>query len=162
MSYVVLSPIIAEFLLSFKIFSSASYFMFSAVIVQLLSHVQLCSNPWTAAHPASPSFTISLSLSRWCHPTITSSVAPFCSCPQYFPASGSFPVNHLFTSGVQSIGSSASASVLPVNIRVDFLRIDWFDLLAVQGTFKSLLQRHSSKASIFQHSAFFMVQLLRP
>ena len=57
MSYVALSPIIAEFLLSFKIFSSASYFMFSAVFVQLLSHVQLCSDPWTAAHQASLSFT---------------------------------------------------------------------------------------------------------
>ena len=91
-------------------------------------------------------------LSQWCHPTI----APFSSCPQSFPASGSFPMSWLFASGGQSIG--ASASVLPTNIRGWFFRIDWFDLLAVQG-FSSLLQHHNSKASIFWHSAFFIVQL---
>ena len=82
-------------------------------------------------------------------------VTPFFSCSHSFPASGSFPVSQLFASGGQSIG--ASASVLPMNIRVDFL--DWFDLLAVQGTLKSLLRYHSSKASILQHLAFFMVHL---
>ena len=61
-------------------------------------------------------------LSRWCHPTISSSVVPFSSCPQSFPASGSFPMSQLFTSGGQSIGVSASASVLPMNIQ------DWFPL----------------------------------
>ena len=60
--------------------------------------------------------------SRWCHPTISSSVAPFSSCLQSFPASGSFPVSQLFASGDQSIGASASASVLPVNIQ------GWFPL----------------------------------
>ena len=76
--------------------------------------------------------------SQWCHPTISSSVVPF-SCLQSFPASGSFPTSCLFTSGGQSIGTSASASVLPVNIQglISF-RIDWFDLPAVQSTFKSL------------------------
>ena len=77
-------------------------------------------------------------LCQWCHPTISSSVSPFSSCPQSFLASGSFPVNQLFASGGQSIGASASASVLPVNIQ------DWFpdrlDLLVVQGTRKCLLQ----------------------
>ena len=82
--------------------------------------------------------------SQWCHATIWSSVVPFSSCLQSFPASGSFPMSQFFSSGGQSIG--ASASVLPMNIQ-DF-RIDWFDLLAVQGTLKSLLQHHSSKASI--------------
>ena len=78
--------------------------------------------PWRAAHQASLSFTISWScsnpcpLSWWCHPTISSSVIPFSSCLQSFPASGSFPMSQLFTSGGQSIGASASASVLPVNI----------------------------------------------
>ena len=57
----------------------------------------------------------SCSSSRWCHPTISSSVVPFSSCPQSFPASGSFPVSWLFASGDQSIGASASASVLPMN-----------------------------------------------
>ena len=104
----------------------------------------------------------------WCyHPTI-SSYPSFSSCPQSFPASGSFPMSRLFTSGGQSIGASASASVLPVNIQgwfslsllgLIFFRMDWLDLLAVQGTLKSHLQHHSSKASIFQHSAFLTVQL---
>ena len=61
-------------------------------------------------------------LNWWCHPTISSSVAPFSSCPQSFPASGSFPMSQLFASGGQSIGASASASVLPMNIQ------GWFPL----------------------------------
>ena len=78
-------------------------------------------------------------LSWWCRPTISSSVVPF-SCLQSFSASGSFLMNWLFASGSQSIGGSASASVLPVNYSglISF-RIDWFDLLAVQGALKSLL-----------------------
>ena len=95
-------------------------------------------------------------LSWWCHPTISPSVTPFSSCPQYFPGLESFPKTRLFTSGGPSIGASASASVLSGLVS---FRIDWFDLLAVQGTFKSLLQHHSSKASILWRSAFFMVQL---
>ena len=98
------------------------------------------------------------SLNQWCHPTISSSVIPF-FCLQSFPVSGSFPVSWLFASDGQSIGASASASILPMNIS---FRIDWFDLLAAQGTLKSLLQHHSSKASIFWCSAFFMVQLSHP
>ena len=100
-------------------------------------------------------------LSRWCHPTISSSVVLFSSCLLSFPASGSFPVSWLFTSGGQSIRDSASASVLPMNIQ------SWFplgltDLLAVQGTLKSLLQHQSLKAPILRHLAFFMVQLSHP
>ena len=97
-------------------------------------------------------------LSWWCHPTISSSVVPFSSHLQSFPASGSSQMSQLFASGGQNIGVSASASVLPMNIQ-GWFRIDWFDLLAVQRTLKSLLQYHSSKASILQCSAFFMVQL---
>ena len=96
--------------------------------------------------------------SWWCHPAISSSVVPFSSCPQSFPASGSFPISQLFAWGGQSTGVSASASVLPMNTQ-DSFRMDWLDLLAVQGTLKSLLQYHSSKASILQCSAFFTVQL---
>ena len=99
--------------------------------------------------------------SQWCHPTISSSVFPFSSCLQSFPASGSFPMSQFFTSSGQSIGVSASASVLPVSIQ-DWFKIDWFDLLAVQGTLKSLFQHHSSKASILWHSAFFIVHLSHP
>ena len=69
-------------------------------------------------------------------------------------------MSQFFASGGQSIGVSASASVLPMNIQS--FRMDWLDLLAVQGTLKSLLQHHSSKASILQGSAFFTVQLSHP
>ena len=92
---------------------------------------------------------------------LSSVIIPFSSCPQSFPASGSFPVNQFFVSGGQSIGVSASISVLPMNTQISF-RMDWLDLLAVQGTLKSVLQHHSSKASILQCSAFFTVQLSHP
>ena len=95
-------------------------------------------------------------LSRWCHPTISSSVVPFSYHLQSFPASGSFQMSWFFESDGQSSGVSASASVLPMNIQ------DWLDLLAVQGTLKSLLQHHSSKASVLWCSAFFIVQLSHP
>ena len=96
------------------------------VVVQLPSCVQLCATPWTIAHQVSLSFTIFwsllrlMSLSQWCHPIISSSVAPFSSCPQSFPASESFPMSQLFTSGGSSIRASASASVLPMNIQACF------------------------------------------
>ena len=101
--------------------------------------------------------------SRWCHPTISSSVIPFSSHLQSFPASGSFQMSQLFASGGQSIGVATSKSVLPMNTQelISF-RMDWLDLLAVQGTCKSLLQHHSSKASILLRSAFFIVQLSHP
>ena len=95
-------------------------------------------------------------LTRWCHSTISSSVVLF-SCPQSFPALGSFQKRQLFTSGGQSIGVSASTPVLPMNPGLISFRMDWLDLLAVQGTLKSLFQHHSSKASILRHSAFFIV-----
>ena len=105
----------------------------------------------------------SCTLSWLCHPSISSSVIPFSSHLQSFPASESFQMSQFFASGGQSIGVSASASVLPMSIQ------DWFplgltplNLLAVQGTFKSLLQHHSSKASILWSSIFFIVQLLHP
>ena len=102
-------------------------------------------------------------LSQWCHPTISSSDIPFSSHLQSFPASGSFSMNHFFEAGGQSTGVSASTSVLPKNTQ-DWspLGWDWLDLLAVQGTLKSLLQHHNSKASILQCSAFFIVQLSHP
>ena len=99
-------------------------------------------------------------LSQWCHPTISPSVVPFSSRLQSFPASGLF----------QWISSHQVAKVLEFQLqhqsfqwifRISF-RMDWLDLLAVQGTLKSLLQHHSSKASILQCSAFFIVQLLHP
>ena len=73
-----------------------------------------CPSPTPRAYPNS------YPLSRWCHPTISSSVVSFSSYPQSFPASGSFPMSQFFTSGAQSIGASASASVLPINIKDRF------------------------------------------
>ena len=86
---------------------------------QSLSRVRLFATPWIAAHQASLSISNSwsllklMSLSWWCHPTISSSVIPFSSCPQSFPASESFPMSQLFAWGGQSIGVSALASFLP-------------------------------------------------
>ena len=125
--------------------------------------------PWTAAHQASLSISRSQSLLKlmsikWrCHRTISSSAIPF-SCLQSFLASESFPMSQLFTSGGQSIGVSASATVLPMNEYSGLIsfRIDWLDLLTEQGTLKSLLQHHSSKASILWNPAFSIVQLSHP
>ena len=101
--------------------------------------------------------------SRGCHPTISSSVIPFSSCPESFPVSGSFQMSQLFASGGQSIGASASTSVLPMNIQ-DWSSLGWTGWISLQsqGTLKSPLQDHNSKASILCHSAFFMAQLLYP
>ena len=120
-----------------------------------------------AARPPCPSTPGASSNScpsnQWWHPTISSSVVPFSSCLQSFSASGSFLMSQFFAPGCQSIGVSASVSVLPMNI------LDWFPLgltglqgVAVQGTPKSLLQYHGSKASILRSSAFFKVQLSHP
>ena len=83
----------------------------------------------------------------------------FYSHLQSFPASGSFQMNQFFESGGQSIGVSASASVLPMTSGLISLRTDWFDIPTVQVTLKSLLQHHSSKVPILWLSAFFMLQL---
>ena len=113
-------------------------------------------SPTTGVHP-SP-----CSLSRWCNPAISSSVVPFSSCPQFLPASGSFPMSQLFASGGQSIGVSASASVLPMNTQ-DWSPLGWTDWISLKSKgLSSLLQHRSSKASILLHSAFFMVQLSHP
>ena len=139
-------------------------FQGGVVVVQTLSHVWLFVTPWTAARQASLSFTISQSSLKLMS---TESVMPPshlipCHPLQSFPASGSFPVSQFFASGGQSIAASASASVLPMNIQ------DWFPLglthlISLQSkTLKSVLQHHSTKASILWCSAFFMVQLSHP
>ena len=122
-----------------------------------LQHARLlCPSPTPRA------YSNSCPWSQWCHPTISSPIVPFSSCPQSFPASGSFQMSQFFASGGRSIRVSASASVLPKSIQ------DWFPLgltgwisLQPKGL-KSLLQNHSSKASILWHSAFFIVQLSHP
>ena len=116
-----------------------------------------CPSPTPGVHSDSrPS-------SQWCHPAISSSVIPFSSCLQSFPASGSFQTSQplcirwpKYWSFSFTISPSNEYSVL-----ISFRR-DWLGLLAVQGTLKSLLQHHSSKASILQCSAFFIAQLSHP
>ena len=106
-------------------------------------------------------------LSQWWHATISSSAAPFSSCPQFFPASGAFPMRKRWC---QYFGIRwpkywrFSCSINPSSEYLGFIsfRIVWFDLLAVQGTLKSLLQYHNLKASILWCSAFFMIQLSHP
>ena len=95
---------------------------------------------------------------QWCHPTISYSVIPFSSHLESFPASRCFPMSWFFASGKYW---SFSFSISPSNEYPGLisLRMDWLDLLAAQGTLKSLLQHHSSKASILRRSAFFIVQL---
>ena len=94
---------------------------------------------------------------------------PLLLLPSIFPSIRVFSSDQFFISSGQSTGVSASASVIPMNIHISVgsqfqisWKSDWLDLLAVQGTLKSLLQHHSSKASILQHSAFFTVQLPHP
>ena len=113
------------------------------------------ANSWSLLRPMSTELVMPSNQIILCH--------PFFSCPQSFPASGSFPKSQFFASGGQSIGVPASASVLPMTIQ------DWFPLgwtgwifVAVQETLKSLLQNHGSKASILWCSAFFIVQLSHP
>ena len=128
----------------------------------------LCDPIWISACPASLSITNSWCCSnscpssQWCHQTILSSVIPFSYCLQSFPASGSFPISWFFTSDGRSIGVSASTSVLPVNIQ------NWFPwgstgLISLQSIgLSKVFSNTSSKASVLQHSAFFMVQLSHP
>ena len=108
--------------------------------------------------PAPGVYSNSCPLSQWCHPTISSSVIPFSSRLQSFPASGSFQMSQV-------------AKVLEFQLqhlsfqwifRTDSFRMDWLDLLAVQGTLKSLIQHYSIKQSVLWHSAFFIVQLSHP
>ena len=89
-------------------------------------------------------------LSRWCHPTISSSVVPFFSCPQSFPASGSFQMSQLFTSGGQSIGVSASTSVLPMNTQ-DWSPSEWTGWISLQS---KGLSRVFSNTTIQKHQFF--------
>ena len=111
------------------------------------------------ARPSCPSPTLGAHinpcpLSWWCHPTISSSVVPFSSYPQSFPASGSFPMSQLFASGGQSIGVSASASVLPINIQ-DWSPLGWTGWISLQS---KGLSRVFSNTTVQKHQ-FFGAQL---
>ena len=107
-----------------------------------------CPSPSPGVHPnPCPS-------SRWCHPAISSSVIPFSSCPQSLPASGSFPMTQLFAWGGQSIGVSASASVLPMNTQ-DWSPLGWTGWISLQS---KGLSRVFSKTTVQKHQ-FFGAQL---
>ena len=115
-----------------------------------------CPSPTPRVH------SNSLPSSLWCHLAISSSVVPFYSSPQSLPASESFPMSQLFAWGGQSIGVLALASVLPKNTQ-DWSPLGWTGWISLQSReLSSLLQYHSSKASILQHSAFFIVQVSHP
>ena len=136
---------------------------------QLLSRVRLFATPWITVRQASLPITNSRSSpklcpsSQWCHPAISSSVIPFSSCPQSLPASKSFPMSQLFAWGGQSTGVSALASFLPKKSQ-GWSPSEWTGWISLQSkvTLESLLQHHSSKASILWRSAFFTVQLSLP
>ena len=109
--------------------------------------------------PTSETYSNSCPSSWWCHPTISSFFMPFSSCLQSLAASESFQVSQFFESGGQSIGVSASASVLPMSIQY-WSPLGWTGWISLQSKGLSrVLQHHSSKASILLHSAFFIVQL---
>ena len=102
-------------------------------------------------------------LSQWCHPTICPLLLPSPPAFSLFTASESFPMSQFFALSGQEY-QNFSFSICPSNEYSGLIsfRIDWFDLLAIQGALKYLLQHHNSKASTLQHSAFFMVQLSHP
>ena len=107
-----------------------------------------CPSPTPRVHP-NP-----CPLTWWCHPTISSSVVPFSSCPQSFPASGSLQMSQLFTSGGQSIAVSASTSVLPMNIQ-DWSPLEWTGWISLQS---KGLSRVFSNTTVQRHQ-FFGAQL---
>ena len=127
---------------------------------QSLSHVWLFATLWTAARQASLAITNSKNysdscpLNRWCHPTISSSVAPFSSCLKSFPASGSFPMSQFFASGSQSFRVSVLASVLPKDIQ-DSIPLGWTGWISLQA---KVLSRVFSNTTIQKHQ-FFGAQL---
>ena len=139
------------------------------VAVQTLSCVQLSVIPWTTARQASLSFTVSWSLLKLMSIESVMPVNHLILCHPFLHPPSIFPNIRVF-SNESSLHIrwpkywSFSFSISPSNEYSGLIsfRMDWFDLLAVQGTLKSLLQHHSSKASVFQHSTFFMVQLLHP
>ena len=132
--------------------------MFDSLWPHGLQHTRLpCPSPTLGAYSNScPS-------SWWCHPTISSSVIPFSSLLQSFPSIRVFSNESVLCIRWLKYWSF-SFSISPSNeySGLIFFRMDWLDLFEVQGTVKSLLQHHSSKASILQHSAFFIVQLSHP
>ena len=142
--------------------------IYNLCLVQLFSRVRLFAMPWTAARQASLSITNSWSLLKLM--SIKSVMpsnhlilcCPLLLPPSIFPSIRPFPMSQFFASGGQSIGVSFSISPSSEYSGLISFRVHWLDLLAVQGTLKTLLQHDSSKASILWHSVFIIVQLSHP
>ena len=145
------------FLFADQVSQSVQSLMANSLQPHGLQHARLpCPSPTPGV------YSNSCPLSRWCLPAISSSVIPFSSNLQSFPASGSFPMSQFFASGGHSIRVSASNSVLPMNTQ-DWFPLGWTGWISLQSNgFLSLLQHHSSKASILWHSALFIVQISNP
>ena len=143
--------------------------LFSCILssVQSLSRVRLFATPWTAARQASLTITYSWNLLKLMsiESVMPSNHLILCCpllLPSVFPSIRVFSDESVLSIRWPSIRTSASTSGLPVNSGLISYRMDWFDLLAIEGILKSLLQHHSSKASILWRSAFFIVQLSHP
>ena len=151
--------IVASWLLSVQF--SAVQFSCSVMSDSLWPHgLQHARPPYPSSTPRV--YSNWCPLSRWCHPTISSFVVPFSSRLQTFPASGSFQLLVLRIRWPKYWSFSFSISPSNEYSGLISFRMDWLDFLAVQGTLKSLLQHHSSKASILPRSAFFIVQHSHP
>ena len=141
---------------SMHIVKVVNFLIFPLFVVQSLA-VSCYSPPHELKHtrllcpsPTPGDYSNSCSLSQWCHPTISSLVIPFSSCPQSFPASGSFQMSQLFASGGQSIGVSASASVLPMNLQ-DWFPLGWTGWIFLQSMG---LSRAFSNTTVQKHQFF--------
>ena len=135
------------------IFKGTVQFRYSVMSNSLWSH-RIQHSRLPCPSPTLGACSNSCPSSQWCQPTISSSVVPFSSCLQSFPASGSFPVSQDFTSGGQSIRASASASVLPMNIQ-DWFPLGWTGLISLQS--KEIV-RVFSRTTVQKHQ-FFSAQL---
>ena len=138
-----------------------NHFLIQFSSVQSFSRAPLFATPWIAS-PTPGVHSNSRPSSRWCHPAISSSVVPFSSCPQSLPTSVFSNESTLRMRWPNYWSFSFSISPSKEIPGLISFRMDWLDLLAVQGTLRSLLQHHSSKASIFWRSVFFTVQLSHP
>ena len=153
-------------MLNWLFMKNAKKFSEVRIVVQSLSRVQLFATPWTAAHQASLSFSISRSLLKFMSTESVMPLSHLILCHPLLLLPSIFPSTRISSSKLalhirQPKYWSFSFSTSPSNEYSGLIsfRIDWFDLLAVQGTLKSAVQHNSSKASILQHWAFFMVQL---
>ena len=141
--------LVMSFLVPIQSVESSHSVMSDSLLPHVLQHAR---PPCPSRTPGA--YSNSYPSSWWCHPTISSAVVPFSSCLQSFPASGSFPMNWFFPSGGQSIGPSASASVLPMNIQ-DWFPLGWTGWISLQS---KGLSRVFSNTTVQKHQ-FFSTQL---